>query len=314
MHALARLGPRARYRLALAAVLVVAAIFGVWTFGSSEASAHWPAPHVEAKCANDSGWAVSFSVESWKKSDKGGGGNPHINVAYQVDNGAWVTLPWKANYSFTSLNNFEFNDYFNVAAGNSSKVRIKVWTTDKWSDGYKNDTPQYSDWADLPKNCSPKPTTTAKPTTTKRPTTSTTCEETTTTKPVPPSTEATTTTKPVPPSTEATTTTKPVPPSTEATTTTKPVPPSTEAPTTTVAPTTTKPAPTTTAAPTTTKPAPTTTAAAPTTPAPAPTTTIAVSSSGSLPTTGLQTAGMLMLAAGLMLGGFLLVRAARAQG
>ena len=295
MHALVRLGPRARYRLALAVALLVAAVGGLWTFESEEASAHWPAPRVECKCADDGGWAVSFNVESWKKSDKGGGGNPHINVSFQVDDGPWQDLPWKGHYSFTELNNFEFNDYFRVPAGEHGKVRIKVWTTDKWSDGYKNHDAKYSDWSYLTKQCKPKTTTTKKP----HPTT------TPSTKPPEPSTTTTTSTKP-PESSTTTTTAAPT-----TTTTAKPTTTTTAAPTTT---TTAKPTTTTTAAPTTTTTkAPTSTTAAPTTAPPAPTTTVAVKPAGSLPRTGLQTAGMLMVAAGLMFGGFVLIRAARAE-
>jgi hypothetical protein len=298
MQALVQLGPRARYRLALAAALAVTAIVGLWTFGSSQASAHWPAPHVEATCADGGGWTVTFSVESWKKSDKGGGGNPRIEVAYQLDGGAWQALPWKGNYSFTPLNDFAFSDYVNVAAGGSSKVRIKVWTTAKWSDGYENDDPKYSDWASLPKNCLPKTTTSTtrdtRPSTTKHtkpPTTPSTICETSTTKPTPPpSTETTTTT-----------TTKPAPEST--TSTTRPTTTTTAAPTTTAPPTT---APPTTEAPTTTM--------VPPTPVPPVPTTVATRPTSPLPVTGLQTAGMLILAAGLMGGGFVLIRAARAQG
>jgi hypothetical protein len=325
MYRLVRPGQKARYRSAFAAAVLLAVMAGWWAFGSTEASAHWPAPHVEAKCANESGWAVSFNVESWKKSDQGGGGNPHIDVAYQVDNGAWVTLPWKSTYSFTKLNNYEFADYFNVPAGSSSKVRIKVWTTEKWSDGYRNSDARYSDWTSLPKDCQPKTTTTKKPhsTTTHQPTTTTTCPPTTekptttTTAPTTVTTEAPTTTvttmpttTTAPPTTEKPTTTKA--PTTTAMPTTTTAPPTTEKPTTTKAPTTTA-KPTTTKAPTTTE-KPTTTTAKPAT-SKAPTTTVAVKAeeTPSLPVTGLRTLSMLALAGGLMFGGFVLIRAARTQ-
>jgi LPXTG-motif cell wall-anchored protein len=298
MNGVTRLGPRARRSAAVIAFAV--AIMAGWSaFASPAAEAHWPAPRVEAKCMTDGGWAVRFEVESWKKSDQGGGGNPRIDVAYQVDGGAWATLPWKGNYSFTSANGFQFGDSFNLPAGAGDTVRVKVWTTVKWSDGYKNDEPRYSDPAKLPRDCGPKPTTT-----TKAPTTTTTCppEETTTT---------TTTTKATTTTTKATTTTTKAP----TTTTKAPTTTTTKAPTTTTkAPTTTKPA--TTVPPTTAPPTAPPSSAAPVTVAPvtpSPVTTVAVRSGSTLPITGTNTLATLVFAGALLAGGALLLRAARTR-
>jgi hypothetical protein len=289
---------RARNRVAVAFALAAAVMVGWSGFASPEASAHWPEAQLDARCATGGGWAVHYTVDSWKKSDNGGGGNAQVEVARQVDGGAWVTLGWKGDHSFTALNGFGFDDTFNLPDAPSSKVRIKVWTSQPWSDGYKNDEPRYSDWVDLPRHCQPKPTTTVttapRTTTTAAPTTTTKAPETTTTK-----AHKTTTTK-----AHKTTTTK-----AHKTTTTKAPETTTTAPTTTTVEKTT----TTTTAPTTTTVADTTTttAASPVTLAPSTTIVVKAATAGQLPQTGLHPMGLLALGGALLLGGVAVVRLVR---
>jgi LPXTG-motif cell wall-anchored protein len=282
----------AKYRVATAMAFAIAVLAGVWTFASTGASAHWPISSVSATCANESGWILKFDARSWTNSLKAGGGNTHVDVAYQVEKGgawgAWTPLPWKASYAFTQANGFTFNDSLHLDFdASASFVRMQVKGVDRWSDGYLgNKYDGVSDKSALPKDCAPKTTTTVKPTTTTTValTTTTVCSCATTTTVAP----TTTTVKP-------TTTTAAPTTTTEAPTTT------TEAPTTTV-----------TEAPTTTvEVSPTT--VLPETPATPDTTPKVLAKTDTLPVTGSNTTGLVVFGAALLIGGLLLIRTARLE-
>src|SRR4051812_9877681 len=167
----------AKYRVATPMAFAIAVLAGVWTFASTGASAHWPISSVSATCANEGGWILKFDARSWTNSMKAGGGNTHVDVAYQVEKngtwGAWTPMTWKASYAFTQANGFTFNDSLHLDFDASATyVRMQVKGVDRWSDGYQgNKYDGVSDKSALPKDCAPKTTTTVKPTTTLAPTT-----------------------------------------------------------------------------------------------------------------------------------------------
>jgi hypothetical protein len=251
---------KVRYRSAAGLALGLAVLLGCWTFSSSSASAHYPLIQGKADCEKDGGWTVAFEATSWKQTLKDGGGNEHIDVAYQLGSGNdaggdWKLLTWKPTYKFTEANQFKFTDMVAIPYSESTKaIHFKATPGAKWSNGNTSNDPHESDWIKLPDKCKPVPTT--------------------------------------------------VPVTT--------VPPTT-APSTTVAPTTTKPGATTTKAPTTTA-APTTTvvAVSPTTVMATTTTTIGVGG-GDLPVTGAKSAGLAAFAGALLLGGFFLLKATKAN-
>lgn len=265
--------PRARRGSTLALVMAAAVSVAWWALGAAPASAHIPVPEPHAACATTTGWVIDYDVASWSTDEALGAGNPHVEVAYQVDDGDWVTLPWDGTHRFDADNGYAFAGTFDLPAGPATRLRLKSWATGEWSDHKTFLDEQLSEWVDLPRDCegTQATTTTAAPTTT--------------------TTAPTTTVAVAPTSIVGTTTTAP-----EVTTTTTP---GTTAPTT-ATPTTEQAVLPTSIVNTTT-----------TTTGPETATAVLAETVSQLPVTGAVPAVPVALAAGLILGGAALVRRAR---